>query len=410
MFSSKNKKRMAAGLVAVGLGAGAMAGSAASADPAQYSALVGVGSDTTQDVTNAFAGRSGNRLFTPLVSSAATGAQQIISFDATGPGSTIGDCIVLKPGGGAFTRPNGSSNGRRALSRAFDSAPNTKWGDATCGLQDISGNVDFARSSSGPSGSGTALVHIPFGKDAVSFAAYRAAGSPVTTLTRAQVKTIFETGSFTTAGGVKIIPCGIQTGSGTFSFWQGKHGATAGQEDTSTTVCRNAVSAAGIPGTTGGRLQENDGVQLKAAGDAVAALPGEANTQVIVGFSAGAFIAKSNGLGQPQPPATVFIGGISDDNVNGGGADLGFPATGTAPNLTPVASFYNSYLGRDIYNVLHSSVVDDPVDSAAKSLFVGPTSAVCSASGTLATFGFLPVANCGATTTRGPLLSGTVNS
>ncbi len=99
MISSTSKKRVASGLAAAGLCASLMIGSA-SADPAQYVALVGAGSDTTQDVMNALAGRSLNRLFTPVVSSAGTGAQQLVSFDALGPGGAVGDCIVLKPGGG----------------------------------------------------------------------------------------------------------------------------------------------------------------------------------------------------------------------------------------------------------------------------------------------------------------------
>ena len=56
MLTTKTKKALAAGLAVTALGAGLLAGSA-SADPAQLSAIVGVGSDTTQDVMNALAGK-----------------------------------------------------------------------------------------------------------------------------------------------------------------------------------------------------------------------------------------------------------------------------------------------------------------------------------------------------------------
>ena len=45
----------------------------------------------------------------------------------------------------------------------------------------ISNQVDFARSSSGPSGgAGTVLTFVPFARDALTFGYYRAGGAPVT--------------------------------------------------------------------------------------------------------------------------------------------------------------------------------------------------------------------------------------
>jgi hypothetical protein len=412
MITSNVKKRFAVGLVAAGVAAGAMVGTSASADPAQFSALTGVGSDTTQDVLNAFAGRSGDNLFLPLLSGSASGNVQLNSFDATGPGGALGDCLVMKPGFGAYTRPNGSGNGVAALSRAMDG---TGWGSTACVQQDVGGVIDFARSSSGPTVVvGGAVTFIPFGRDAVSFAAYRKNGSPVTTLSRGQLSTLFKggTSSSINVGGVKIIACGIQSGSGTGSFWNGRTTANATQDTDATTVCRNAVIAAAVSGSQpDGRLQENNGVQLKAAGDAVAALAGESNTQVIIGFSAGAFIAKSNGKGLPLPPAGVAIGSISDDNVAGGGANLGSPVTGTAPNLAPSSTFFaNTNFGRTIYNVVPSAVIDDAAPNATKGLFVGSTSAVCQATATLQQFGFLPATDCGATTARAAARAGQDNA
>ena len=416
MITSNVKKSFAVGLVAAGVAAGAMVGTSASADPAQYKALVGVGSDTTQDVLNGFSGRIGNSFFTPIISSTGTGATQVVSFDATGSA-----CITPKVGFGAYDRPNGSTNGVRALSRAIDGIG---WGSTTgsCGRQDVAGAFDFARSSSLGSntttgtGSSTTfdLTYIPFGRDALSFASYRAAGSPVTTLTRAQLKDLYTqpaNGSIT-VDGVKIIACGIQDGSGTFQFWNTVHGGGTSGEVTATTQCRNLVDASTIAGKqTNGRLQESQPVQLKQIGDIVAAQSGEANTQVIIGFSAGSFIAKSNGVSFPAVAGTdVAIGSISDNNVLGGGANLGSPvqaATAPATGLVPNPTFFaDSWVGRDIYNVLPSAIVDDAAPNAAKDLFVGSTSAVCQATTTLNAFGFGSIGNCGTTTDRYTLRTG----
>ncbi|MEY4231693.1 MAG: hypothetical protein RLZZ362_2542 [Actinomycetota bacterium] len=419
MLTSNVKKRFAVGLVAAGVAAGAMVGTSANADPAQFKALVGVGSDTTQDVLNGFSGRIGNSFFTPVISSTGTGATQVVSFDATGSA-----CIIPKPGFGAYDRPNGSTNGARALSRAIDGIG---WGKTTatggaCGRQDVSGAFDFARSSSlgvnTTTGTGSSttfdLTYIPFGRDAMSFGVYRAAGSPVTTLTRAQLKDLFTqpaNGSIT-VGGVKIIACGIQEGSGTFQSWNERHGGGTSGEVIATTQCRDLVSGTTGAGITGrqpnGRLQESQPVQLKQIGDIVAAQPGEANTQVLIGFSAGSFIAKSNGVSFPAVAGTnVQIGSISDNNELGGGANLGSPVQVAGSGLAPNPTFFeDSWVGRDVYNVLPSAIVDDPAPNAAKDLFVGGTSSICQATATLNVFGFGSIANCGSTTDRYTLRTG----
>lgn len=399
MFSFTAKKRLAAGVVAASLGASLMVGSAG-ADPAQYTAFVGVGSDTTQDVLNALAGKSNGILFTPVQSSAATGRRQIISFDATPPAGATDNCITPKIGSPTFTRPNGSSAGRRALSRAIDG---TGYGSAaTCALADVSGQIDFARSSALSPGATSELTYIPMGRDAMSFAYYRPSGSPVTTLTRAELTQLFTTGPATIRG-VRMVPCGIQTGSGTFQQWNTVTTATPTQENTATTLCNNLLGA-------GVRAQENDGVDLKARGDALILQSGEANSQVVIGFSAAAFIAKSNGVATPTPPAGVGIGSI--DN-NGSGVNLGSPITGTAPNLAPSSSFYgDSVFGRLVYNVFPTGVITGPGNNDLKSIFVDTdpgaanTSTLCNAASTINTFGFLVASNCGVTNITGPALSG----
>jgi hypothetical protein len=400
MFKSTRTSKMvrlaAAVAAACSIAAIGFAGnSPVNADPKQFTALAGVGSDTTQDVLNALAGSENNTSYPPLASSVATGQQQVISFNATGT-----DCISTRTNGLAFNRPNGSTQGRRALSRAQDG---TGYGTALCaGPTDISGLVDFARSSSGPSGSTGLLTYIPFGRDGVSFAYYRAAGAPVTTLTRAQLNSLFINGR-TTINGVSILPCGIQLGSGTKGFWETATGVTTAQEDAATNECNLLIDADPLtPGVQPDRAQENDGTALKTRGDlAQAAVPG---TQVVIGFSAGAFAAKSNGAAAGAPPAGVGIGSISD---NGAGVNLGAPLSGTVPNLVPSSTFYSDgTFGRRVYNVFPTSVISGFGNLALKNLFVGPTSQLCVASSTINKFGFLVAPDCGVTTITGDLVSG----
>jgi ABC-type phosphate transport system substrate-binding protein len=412
MKSATSSKRVATALSAAALvaaAAGIFSTGSAGADPAQYSALVTVGSDTTQDVLNALAGKTNGVLFTPVQSSAATGGVQVVSFDATPPAGVADNCITPKIGSPTFTRPNGSSAGQRALSRAIDGAGyggTTANGASFCAFADISGQVDFARSSSLDSTTGTALTYIPMARDALTFAYYRPAGNAgaVTSLTRAQLDSLFTTGP-QTIDGVRIVPCGIQLGSGTYASWLSTAGVSSTEDETATTLCRSVVNSTSVPGSqAGGRLQEHNAVHLKQAGDALAAVAGEANSQVIVGFSASQYISRSAGNGVPQPPADVILGSISNDGASN---NIGSPVTGTYPNFAPVASFFNNAtFGRTVYNVFSTSVITGPGNLALKDLFVGSSSKVCQATATIQSLGFLVAPDCGSTATQRGLRSG----
>jgi hypothetical protein len=380
--------RRTAAAVAVASVAASTLSLTANADPKQYTAFVGVGSDTTQDVLNALSGSSNGLNYSPVQSSAATGRRQVISFDATPPPGTTGTCIITKAGGPAFERPNGSSGGRRALSRSIDGTGFGNTGACGATPANVSGQVNFARSSAGPASgdTGTALTYIPFGRDGVSFAAYRTDGGAVTTLTQAQLTSLFSTGR-QTINGVSVLPCGIQNSSGTFSFWNGAAGVTTAQEATATAEC-NALL---------GRAQENDGVDLKARGDAAdAAVNG---TQVVIGFSAAAYVAKTKLVAEPAPPAGVEIGEITG---------IGSPVIGSGASIAPNPTFYNNAtFGRNVYNVFPTAVIDSAFGNAdIKSLFKGATATLCAATTTIQTFGFIIAPNCGASTLKGSLFNG----
>lgn len=377
--SPKAKTSRCAAAVAATLTVGSLVLSsapAAHADPPGF--LVGVGSDTTQDVLNSLAGFNNGISYSPIRSSAASGSKQLASFDATPAGS----CITPRSPGATFNRPNGSTAGRQALSRSIDGAPYGSAGPCGPTGKVISGLVDFARSSAGPSGTGTALTYLPFGRDALSFGYYANGVSPVSTLTSAQLMSLYSNGP-QNIGGVNIIPCLPQMGSGTRAFWLTALG------NPNPTVAETACN---------GTIQENDGNALKAKGLTFA------NSQVIIPFSAANFIAQSNGVAASQlgNAAGVDLGSIDA---------LGKPFTGTAPSLTPSGTFYASTTyGRDVYNVVNSVRLGglSSTNADLKTLLVGSSSAICSSAAqtTVNTFGFLSLgANCGSTTLTGPLVS-----
>ncbi|GAA3729770.1 hypothetical protein GCM10022225_09150 [Plantactinospora mayteni] len=119
----------------------------AGADPSpgtDYRLLAGVGSDTTQDVMNGLGAAIG-------------GGTVVASWDARGASP-----IKTKADNCVFQRPNGSTEGNRALWASKVQSP------AASTIEDC---VDFARSSSNTTlvlaGDG---VWIPFALDAVTYA------------------------------------------------------------------------------------------------------------------------------------------------------------------------------------------------------------------------------------------------
>jgi len=350
----------------------------AGADPQSATALVGVGSDTTQDVMNALAGFSNGTSYTPIKSDAASGFTQLASWDATPPGT----CITPKAPGATFDRPNGSTAGRQALSRAIDGTPYVVSGSPCTPAKALGGLVDFARSSAGPATStATDLTYLPYGRDAVSFAYYGNGVAPATSLTSAQLSALYTSGP-QNIGGVTVQGCLPQVGSGTRKFWVAAMGTTDSIATTATAGC-------GVP------LEENDGNALKARGSTLA------STEVVIPFSAAGFIAQSNGASPSRlnNAAGVDLGAIDA---------LGKPYTGTTPPLAPNAGFYASTTyGRDVYNVADTARVTGFGNADIKTLLVGPASAICAAPAQTIVnrFGFLSLgASCGSTTLKGPLL------
>lgn len=381
------KAKVASLLAAASLVAPLFNSAPASADPRQISSsLATVGSDTTQEVLNAFQGESAGTFYTPLATDGATGRTVIMSWEAKAPTGTSGNtiaCVQTKLGGATFTRPNGSSAGRRALSRAMS---NESYGDATCGgAKPVSGLIDIARSSDGPASgdTGTDLTYVPFARDALSFAYYPVNGAtPDASLSRAELQAIFDSaGNGHTVGGVLFIPCHIQIGSGTRNSWSAAVGVVNSEMDTASTTCTNT----GVQGL----LQESKPSELKAKGDAWAAANPGVPAQFIVGHSASAFVAQSRGAAPSFLAAGVDLGSITD---NGSGTNLGKPYTGSGATAAASPTFYNdSTFGRFVYNVVSTARITSAIGNLSlKQMLRGPGSQVCTAGASRITnFGFL---------------------
>lgn len=318
-------------LVALGAACGiAIAGvgvaTSASAEPVSNSYSL-VGSDTLQDSVNAIVNGTTITGATVRVTS---NNKTLGNFDAFGSAA-----IQTKPTGAFFGRPAGSSAGVTALRASITGANYS--GNAAVPARPILGQVDIARSSSGPGGNANAnglLAYVPYGRDAVGFA-YKGGDSSWANLTAAQLKAIYEC-TTTTVGGVAVKPRIPQSGSGTRSFFLGAIGnPTLG----------SCVTDAN--GTT----PENDATVLGA--------------NELIPFSVANWVAQANGATGIN---TTTAAGVSFGSAVSGQAAF----TGTAPNLVPNSAYYSdATFGRDTYLVVEYARItpsDSKYDAALANL------------------------------------------
>lgn len=404
--------RAAAATAVVAVGAASLIAGTdfAGADPKQFDdPLVTMGSDTTQDILDAFTGEVNGTRFIPLRSSEATGRTQVASWRAVNLVGTTPEACVEPAGGILVDRPNGSGNGRRALSAAFglNAGQTVGWGrtDVSCTSEyaSMSGLIDFSRSSSGASGTSGDLTFVPFARDALQFA-YSA---PDAVSAENDLPTIDVQGLHTNAGAsavlnegtVRIIACRIQDGSGTYESWMGNMGLdpdSATDEttlETSTGECADAFDEvqSGIDG-----IQEHDPQGLYDAcerirngytaigpdgeagtGDdfAVAAQP---TTQCIIGYSAANWVAQFNGVGSrsldvdgagTDAPPTAATGGAFNLGIRDGG-DEAYLLAGGPLVASPNTDYYNGTFGRDVYNVVPTLNITLSGNNAMKTMLL----------------------------------------
>ena len=329
-------------IAALGVAAGVITALVASAVPATADPVTdgyaAVGSDTLQDSMNALVNGS---TVTGSDVRVSAGGVSLGSFDAFG-----GAKIRTKQSGGYFTRPGGSGAGVNALRASIT-------GNALNG-ETLLGQVDIARSSSGPGANANAnglLVYVPFARDAVAYA-YRvpasdtACAAALANLTAAQISGLYSaaTGNTTLCAGQTITPRLPQVNSGTRSFF---------------------LTAIGVP-TPGAAVP---------AGDNLATGPqentgGQISDYQIIPFSGASWIAQSNGAA----PNTI----ASDTNLHLGAVNGNLAYTGTGNNLVPNATTYSdTTFGRDVYLVVEYARINpsDPKYDSKLATLVDSTKA-----------------------------------
>ncbi len=363
-MSSKNKLRLGAVAAAAVALLAVSAAAPAYADPSGFKNLVGVGSDTTQDVVGALGA------VIPAIG----------SYDATGSAT-----IQVRSGGPTFNRPNGSTAGVQALSASVNNT-GTRTFPASGGVS-ITGQIDFARSSSAPSGSfvGTDLTFIPFARDAVTYAVSAASDFPrdialgnagqdaispapftLRNIYRGTVTTYVD-GDFNSVTIRPIIP---QAGSGTRSFWLGALG-----------LSESAI--VGTPTTDiGNTAQEHNGTYIVNAGD-------------IAPFSIAQYIAQGN-HGSISAVNVIERRG----NIELGNVDTVKPILLTAGGGVELNTAFP--INRLVFNVVQTSRLTgvSAADVELQSTFAGTGSTVCAATATIKQLGFGTIGSlCGNTTT-----------
>jgi ABC-type phosphate transport system substrate-binding protein len=326
--------------VLLGLSAGPAFATDPSPTPPQAS-IVGVGSDTAQDVmekvgtTPARSGYSRNY-------NATTSTFQLWGYDATGSAS-----IVTKIGCPAITRPNGSGSGIAALKA-----------DEAAGR----GCIDFARSSRVKNTATDGdLLFVPYARDGVTWATFPSA--PGSTSFHAPV-------NLTTAQLNAIYSCTVtrwnQVGGGNFPIVAYLPQASSGTRSFFLTAIGVTTPGACVKQPT--TLEENNGTLIPAADRPNTVLP----------FSTAKWIAQKNTV------STDVRAGATLRQING---TAPLTATGTLNT-----GFSPTYL-RLIFNVIK------PADRAKTqfSKIFARTGYICTHPSIATTFGFaaLPTAQCG---------------
>ncbi|MYZ38961.1 MULTISPECIES: hypothetical protein [unclassified Streptomyces] len=337
----KSRIRTAAAVGAAALGLSLLT-TPASADPppppAPYRQLVGVGSDTTQDVGNGL----GNAITSPTIA----------SYNATGTTP-----IKTRAVNCSIARPNGSSAGIDAL-RADLSAPA---GSTTKGC------IDFARSSRGPSDTTTStrLTFVPFAKDAVTVAVRSdSLLNDGVGFTTAQLTDIYNcvpaalTKTYSTPSGpvtITLKPLLPQSGSGTRTFFLEKIGVTT-------------------PGScVNGTVQEHDGTVLTDPGH-------------LAPYSIAQYIAQTGGVVTDRHGVTVLtrVNGVAPRIA--GKLNTAFPYARDVYNVVPTARLTGGATP----------------DANLISAFETSTSKVCAQTATIEQYGFGTIgAACGGTSIKG---------
>ena len=429
-FTALTKWSAALGITAIaacGIATPAMADptfTATNNDQGNFGVLAGVGSDTIQDIDNGLSAALGH-------TAGVTTNWKMASYDATGS-AWISTTYLGDP----FYRPNGSGDGANVLLTAIGyqaSATGTTYSGvkASWTTARIAGQVQFSRSSSGPSGDNVptgVIAYVPFATDVVGYAVDAATSLPALTVgtssdvadavTHIAPSTLWSIyscaaakvvvgganagklvdGTYLAGAGeslVAIHPYVPQSSSGTAKFWQGNNSSSKFGATLPSCVKRKGIAGGGH---TDVDVQEHDGTVLE--GDAGAIMP----------FSVPQWVAQGNSA-QILTDTTVSVTdrrhGAVLGSINGLAAKTGSPGsyvmnpnlvsdTGASPST---GNNKPSWLSRTMYHLVPSAKMDD--HTSAEYLMFGVGGSICSATSTITKFGFATLASgCGVDTAR----------
>ena len=345
-----------AGVIGAAVMSLTFAASPAFADPSSTPAsndIVGVGSDTTQDVLNGLSSAY----------NATNPADKLYSWDATPQPSTI----TPKAGCASINRPGGSGAGITALTN------------------DTTGCLDFARSSRPANANETNLKFVPFATDAVTYASTAAGTTHVVDgLSVTDLKDIYTCAktNWSQFGGTNnpIIPILPNTNSGTRAFFLTQLGG-------GTAVTPGSCVINGVRSGTSTMIRENDARELT-----LALGSGQNPDDAVIPFS----VAKYINYGKQSPIDPQRGTAVAHSVKDSSGAVVN-PITGTAPNESLNMSFSSTTLTRNVFNVL--KLVNGAVPSKYAPVFSRSTGYICSTAGqnVVADYGFgkLPLTQCG---------------
>ncbi|GAB4012127.1 Ig-like domain repeat protein [Nocardioides ultimimeridianus] len=392
-------------------------------DPTANGYLVGVGSDTIQDVLYGISQDLGT---TPDGS-----MPEMSSWTATGTGT-----LTYRSGLVASPRPNGSGAGFKALEDSI--------GVTAAGLAKP-GDVDFARASGTQATAGVTqptivsgyttaaqagvVTEIPFAIDSISFAV--PAGSPFLLsnggkgLTEANLASIYDgtnkyvstvDGSLSTTSGANLIPINAfvpKPGSGSRQFFlKGLNAVDSSGIPLGSNKGDSLFASAGTPSATptpyvgatdysGAPVQEHDATAITTG------VP--AGVAVIAPFSGAKFLGYHNGvIADPsgKVAGTDYVLVPFDSSI-GGTAHAVLPYVDHSGTYVPNPAYItdgiesSAKLTREVYNIIATDVVANPGASiknrAMYDTFVGKGSKICLDTATIAAYGFMKDANCGTT-------------
>ena len=293
-----------------------------------------VGSDTLEDVVGALV--NGTSVTNSGVKATTSDSSTFGSFDATGTGT-----IFTKNYGTRFQRPNGSGDGRTALDALITNIDYTSTfsgRDKTYdGKRLKDGDIDIVRASSGGTQNGDGrdnFQRFTFGRDALAMAYGSSVDFTQTStgfISKADAALIYQCDP-TTLSKFKIVKAWMpQAGSGTRSDFIKALGVSETQDILANLDSESNLAVNGVSGTLGAGCihigQEHDASGL--------------GNFDISPMSATRWIAMKNNASYDKS-GTASLGGFVGAGI--------LPVTGTAPNLTPVVSYYkDSTWGRDTY-------------------------------------------------------------